>query len=101
MADTLSKNTASWTPIVAHTIAADIVRRDRSEPIFECTARRSRRPDQQLRQFIGLVDHDVVAAACDTVGAPGRVRLALRQPLVERRLRLIHRADVGFLRTLV
>jgi hypothetical protein len=44
----------------------------------------SRGSNEQLGQLVGPINHDVVAAV-DAVRVPGRIGLALRQPLVEAR----------------
>ena len=43
----------------------------------------SRGSNEQLGQLVGPINHDVVAAV-DAVRVPGRIGLALRQPLVDR-----------------
>src|ERR1700730_16986414 len=57
--------------------------------------------DQNLRQPIGRVDHHVVAGSGRLEGAPRLVGLALCERLVEGRLRILWRADIGLLRHLL
>jgi hypothetical protein len=57
--------------------------------------------DQNLRQPIRRIDHHVVAGGGRLKGAPRLVGLALRERLVEGRLRILWGADIGLLRHLL
>jgi hypothetical protein len=57
--------------------------------------------DQNLRQPIRRIDHHVVAGGGRLEGAPRLVGLALRERLVEGRLRILWGADIGLLRHLL
>ena len=61
----------------------------------------SRHLEQDLRQPLRVVDHDVVPGGRGLEGLPGLVGLALGIGLVEGRLRIFRRADVGLLRDLL
>src|ERR1700685_848746 len=70
---------------------------DATSIAWSCKGGGLRHLQQHIRQPLRLIDHHVVAGIVVDEGLPGRVGLALRQRLVESRLRIFRRANVGLL----